>query len=58
MEKIPRKKCPFVLMHANARTGQKIEGAVMMKIECLKHMDVIFITIMANDSCRSPPIAS
>ena len=26
------------------------EGAVTMKVECLEHMDVMFVTIMANDS--------
>ena len=57
MEKIPTKKCLLVLMDANARTVHKMEGVVMIKVECLERMDVMFLMIRADSSCRSPPIA-
>ena len=57
MEKIPTKECLFVLMDANARTGQRMEGCGDDKLECLERMDVVFVTIMADGFiCQSPRI--
>ena len=60
VEQIPTKECLFVLMDANARTviGRGWKGAVMIKVECLEHADVMLVTIMATDFCRSLPIES
>ena len=38
--------------------GRGWKGAVMMKVGCLEHTDEMLVAIMANDFCRSLPIAS
>ena len=38
--------------------GRGWKDTVMMKVECLEHTDVMFVTIIINDFCRTPPSVS
>ena len=55
--KIPTQECLYSWMPTR-ELDRGWRGAVIIKVECLEHMDVMFVTIVANDSCRSPPITS
>ena len=41
MERIPKKECLFVLMDANARTGEKVEERKWRMLGYSVHMDVM-----------------
>ena len=48
-----RKDCLFILMDANARTGQRMEGYGNDESRVLvQHTDVLFVTIVASDRHR------